>query len=513
MSNKVILAILDGFGLRNDNFGNAVAQANTPNYDEYLKKYSSSKLYADGEHVGLPDGQMGNSEVGHLNIGAGRTVYQSLVLLNKEIDNGNFFKNEEYLNAINHAKKNNSALHIMGLLSSGGVHSHIKHILAMVKMAKENQLEKIYIHAFLDGRDVDPKSAKEFLAPVLELVDNKTTFLASVSGRYYSMDRDKRWDRVEKAYNAVITAENSPIISDVMEYVDAQYDAEIYDEFIEPAIIEGYEGAKDGDSFVFMNFRPDRAMQLAGVLTNANYNPQPEDNPVMKPTFRPSNIYFVATMKYSDDVIGKIAYKPQKIENTLGDVLSVNNKKQLRIAETEKYPHVTFFFDGGVDKEIEGSRRILINSPKVATYDLQPEMSAYEVTDSLIGELNKDDLDVVILNFANPDMVGHSGKLDATIKAIEVVDECLGKVVEKGQEKGFSILVTADHGNADQVLNEDGSPNTAHTTNQVPYVLIDKELELKDEEGALCDIAPTILDILNIDKPKEMTGKSLIKRN
>ncbi len=508
MSKPIVLAILDGLALRKETKGNAVYEAKKENLLKIWNNYSHTSLRADGLAVGLPEGQMGNSEVGHMNMGAGRTIFQSLVLINKAIENKEFFKNEKYLKAIENAKKNNSALHIMGLLSDGGVHSHINHIKAMIKMASDNNVQKIYVHAFLDGRDVDPKSAKKYIEDIENTIKENSGELVSVSGRYYSMDRDKRWDRVQKSYDAIIVGDCNNKEKDFISYIDDSYSKDILDEFIEPAIKEDYPGAKDNDSFVFMNFRPDRAMQLSSLLTNENYNPKPEE-PIYVPNFRPKNICFVQTMKYSDDVIGEIAFEHQKIKNTLGEVISNAGLKQLRIAETEKYPHVTFFFDGGVDKEWEGSKRILINSPKVATYDLKPEMSAYEVTDNLLKELDTD-LDLVILNFANPDMVGHSGKLKETIQAIEVVDECMGKIYSKINDLEGTLLITADHGNSEKVINEDGTPNTAHTINPVPFVLVDKEKKLINKEGTIADIAPTILKILGISQPEEMTGVSLL---
>ncbi len=509
MKKPVLLAILDGFGLSEVEHGNAVAQANTPNYDRLSEKYAFSTLHADGEHVGLPDGQMGNSEVGHLNIGAGRVVYQSLVLINKAIEEKTVLENEVYVNAMNNAKDNN--LHIMGLLSDGGVHAHINHMIGMLEMAKENGVENVFVHAFLDGRDVDPKSAETYLNQInTAMTEIGVGKLATVSGRYYSMDRDKRWDRVELAYDAIVSAKAENTFTDAVEYVNASYENGIYDEFIMPAVnTEVAQEIKDGDSVIMMNFRPDRAMQLAGVLTNPEYNPKPED-PVFVPKHRPENITFVQTMKYSNDVKGDIAFVPQKLDNTFGQVVSNAGLNQLRIAETEKYPHVTFFFDGGEEVDLPGMEKVLINSPKVATYDLKPEMSAYEVTEALLSELDKDIHDTVILNFANPDMVGHSGNLEATIKAVEVVDECLGKVIDKIVELDGAALITADHGNSDKVLNEDGSPNTAHTTAIVPCVLVKEGVEVRDG-GALSDIAPTLLQLLNIEQPAEMTGKTLIK--
>ncbi len=508
MSKPVVLAILDGLAIRKEQKGNAVYEAKKENLSNFWNNYSHTLLRADGLAVGLPKGQMGNSEVGHMNMGAGRTIFQSLVLINNAIEDGSFFKNEIYLKAIKNAKENNSALHIMGLLSDGGVHSHINHIKAMIKMASDNGVEKVYVHAFLDGRDVDPKSSKKYITEIEQTIKENSGILASVSGRYYSMDRDKRWDRVKLSYDSIIIGKCENKVSDFIKYIDEYYDNDILDEFIKPAINNDYNGAKDKDSFIFMNFRPDRATQLSGILTNPNYNPKPEE-PVYNPSYRPKDICFVQTMKYSDDVIGDIAFEHQKIKNTLGELVSKKGLKQLRIAETEKYPHVTFFFDGGVDKELEGSKRILINSPKVATYDLKPEMSADEVTQNLLNELDND-LDLVILNFANPDMVGHSGKLKPTIKAIEVVDNCMGKIYSKVKELGGTLLITADHGNSEKVINEDGTPNTAHTINPVPFVLVDENKRLKDQTGTIADIAPTILKLLNLEIPKEMTGTSLI---
>lgn len=512
MKKPVLLAILDGLGLTEEIRGNAVKKANKPNLLEFYNNYSRTTLRADGEFVGLPTGQMGNSEVGHMNIGAGRVVFQSLGRINESIKDGSFFKNEEYLKAADNAKKNNSAFHILGLLSDGGVHSHINHILAMLELAKIEGLTKVYVHAFLDGRDVDPKSAVKYLDELKAKIDELGVGeIATISGRYYAMDRDKRWERVEKAYNTVILGkgEDSYTTDTYKEFINKNYDNKIYDEFMTPAANKDYSGANDHDSFVFMNFRPDRAIQLSSVITNENYNPM-KDNPIFKPQKRIKDIYFVQTMKYSDDVVGTIAYPHQEIVNTLGDIVCEKGLKQLRIAETEKYPHVTFFFDGGVEKELNGCSRILIPSPKVATYDLKPEMSSYEVADALIAELDKGKTDLIILNFANPDMVGHSGMLEPTAKAIEAVDENMGRIITKLKEVGGEALITADHGNSEVETNADGSPNTAHTTNPVPLVLVSDDKKLIQEVGKLGDLAPTLLDLLGIEKPKEMTGISLI---
>ncbi len=510
MKKPVLLAILDGFGFRDETYGNAVRQAKKPNFDRFYENYAHSTLRADGNFVGLPEGQMGNSEVGHLNIGAGRVVYQSLALINKAIDEETIYENETYLKAMENAKTNN--LHIMGLLSDGGVHSHINHILAMVEMAKRNNVENVFVHAFLDGRDVDPKSAVLFIDQ-LEAALNEIGVgqIASISGRYYSMDRDKRWDRVELAYDAIVKAESEFMFTNGREYIESRYALGEYDEFVKPAVnVNVQQKIMDNDSVIVMNFRPDRAIQISAVITNPNYNPKPED-PVFKPDYRPTNLTFVQTMKYSNDVQGEIAFAPQKLDNTFGQVVADAGKTQVRIAETEKYPHVTFFFDGGEEMELPGKKHILIDSPKVATYDLKPEMSAYEVTDALLAELDKGQTDAIILNFANPDMVGHSGILEATIKAIEAVDECLGKIIDKVIEMDGDAIITADHGNSDKVLNKDGSPNTAHTTEPVPVVLVSKDVEIR-EGGALCDLAPTLLEFLGIEQPKEMTGTSLIKK-
>ncbi len=509
MKKPVLLAILDGFGIRQEVEGNAVAQAKKPNFDRYFNNYPHDYLHADGQFVGLPNGQMGNSEVGHLNIGAGRVVYQSLALLNKEISTGDFFENEKLKKACDNAKKGN--LHIFALLSDGGVHSHITHILATLEMAKKNCLENVFIHVVLDGRDVAPKSSKNFIlqleAKMKELECGK---IATISGRYYAMDRDKRWDRVELAYQAIVEATSDREFTNSIDYIESRYELNEFDEFIKPGVNSNVkQKIEDGDSVIFTNFRPDRALQMAGVLTNEKYNPKPEE-PIFTPSYRPKNLVFVQMMKYSNEVIGDVAYKLVDLVNTYGDVIADAGMKQVRIAETEKYPHVTFFFDGGVDKETIGLEKILINSPKVATYDLQPEMSAYKVTEALLSKLEEGETDTYILNFANPDMVGHSGMLEPTIKAIEVVDECLGEIIDKIIALGGSAIITADHGNAELVTNSDNSPNTAHTTNPVPIILVKEGVEIK-EDGSLCDIAPTLLELLSVEQPKEMTGESLIK--
>lgn len=511
MKKTVLLAILDGFGLRENQHGNAVSAANKPNIDRLFATYPNTTLRADGNFVGLPAGQMGNSEVGHLNIGAGRIVYQSLERINKAIEEDTLKSMDEIAAAIENGKTN--GLHLLGLLSPGGVHSHINHLFALIDAAKEAGVKDLYIHAILDGRDVDPKSAAEYVTMLLDKINEVGIGqIASISGRYYAMDRDKRWERVELAYDTIVAGTSEHTFTDPIAYINDCYADNMVDEFILPAVnANATVKMEDNTSIINFNFRPDRAMQLAGVLTNADYNPQPEDNPVFTPSYRPTGINFVQMMKYSDDVKAPIAFKHINIENTLGEVVSEAGLQQLRIAETEKYPHVTFFFDGGVDKAIEGSKRVLVNSPKVATYDLQPEMSAPEVTEALLAELEKDYLDLVILNFANADMVGHSGMLEPTIKAIEAVDTCLGQVISKIEEIGGSAIVTADHGNADLVLNDDESPNTAHTANPVPAIIVGEGYEVIEREDAkLADIAPTLLTMLGVEIPAEMTGTPII---
>ncbi|WOO87382.1 2,3-bisphosphoglycerate-independent phosphoglycerate mutase [Mollicutes bacterium LVI A0039] len=511
MKKTVLLAILDGFGLRDNDHGNAVTLANKPNIDRLFATYPHTTLRADGNFVGLPAGQMGNSEVGHLNIGAGRIIYQSLERINKAIEEDTLKDMPEIKSALDNGVAN--GLHLLGLLSPGGVHSHIDHLFALIDNAKAAGVTNLYIHPILDGRDVDPKSAIEFV----EQLQNKLEEvgigqIATISGRYYAMDRDKRWERVELAYDTIVSGKADQSFTDPIEYIKASYANDVVDEFILPAVNANVNVKfEDNTSVINFNFRPDRAMQLAGVLTNPEYNPQPEENPVFTPSYRPTGINFVQMMKYSDDVKAAIAFKHIETVNTLGEVVSAAGMQQLRIAETEKYPHVTFFFDGGVDKAIEGSKRVLINSPKVATYDLQPEMSAPEVTKALLEELDKDYLDLVILNFANPDMVGHSGMLEPTIKAIEAVDTCLGQVIEKIEAIGGSAIVTADHGNADLVLNDDESPNTAHTANPVPAIVVGEGYQvIQRDDAKLADIAPTLLTMLGVEIPEDMTGTPFI---
>lgn len=508
-SKPVALIILDGFGLREETQGNAIAQANIPNFKRYWSTYPHATLQAAGQAVGLPNGQMGNSEVGHLNIGAGRTVYQDLTRVNKEIQEGRFFDNDVMLEAMRYAKEKNKALHLYGLLSDGGVHSHIDHLFALLHLAKREEVNKVYIHAFLDGRDVAPDSAKGYIEQLLAKMEELGIGqIATIQGRYYSMDRDNRWERIEKAYRAMVYAEG-PRYTDPIQAIIESYEKSVYDEFVLPTVIVDEENEPIGlisseDAVIFYNFRPDRAIQISQVFTNSDFRGFNRGHSA------PKALHYVCLTHFSETVKGFVAYKPANLDNTLGEVLTQNGLKQLRIAETEKYPHVTFFFSGGRESKFEGETRILIDSPQVATYDLKPEMSAYQVTEALIQEIEADQHDTIILNLANPDMVGHSGMLEPTIKAVETVDQCLGQIVEKIIEKGGIALITADHGNADMVLDVQNRPFTAHTTNPVPIIVTKQGLSLR-EDGILADLAPTILDLLKIQKPSEMTGKTLVK--
>ncbi|HZG56916.1 2,3-bisphosphoglycerate-independent phosphoglycerate mutase [Paenibacillus sp.] len=505
----VALIILDGFALRGDVHGNAVAQAKKPNFDRYWSTYPHTTLTAHGEAVGLPEGQMGNSEVGHLNIGAGRTVYQDLTRISKSIRDNEFFDNETLVGAVRHAKTNGKKLHLYGLLSDGGVHSHIGHLFALLELCKKEQLDEVYIHAFLDGRDVAPDSARKYMSQLQEkIAELGVGRIATVQGRYYAMDRDKRWERTEKSYRAMVYGEG-PTYTDPMAAIVESHEKSVYDEFVMPTVIVGADGApvglvESGDAVVFFNFRPDRAIQLSQVFTNADFRGFDRGEKA------PTGLYFVCLTLFSESVDGYVAYKPKELDNTYGEVLVQHGLKQLRIAETEKYPHVTFFFSGGRDVELPGETRILINSPKVATYDLQPEMSAYEVAAACVAEIEAGKHDAIVLNFANPDMVGHSGLLEPTIRAVEATDECLGRVVEAVLAAGGVAVITADHGNADVVTNDDGTRNTAHTINPVPLIVTREGVSLRDD-GILADIAPTLLELLQLPKPAEMTGVSLLK--
>lgn len=503
----VAMIILDGFGLRNEVMGNAVAQANKPNFDRYWNEFPHSQLKASGLDVGLPDGQMGNSEVGHTNIGAGRIVYQSLTRIDKAIADGEFQKNEALLDAMNYAIAHDSALHLFGLLSDGGVHSHQNHLYALLETAKAKGVKKTFVHAFLDGRDVPPTSAAGYMQ---ELVDKMAELnygeVATVSGRFYAMDRDKRWERVEKAYQAIVQGEGVKA-ADPVKAIEASYAAGVNDEFVVPVVIEkdGQPVAtvSDDDAVIFFNFRPDRAIQLSNAFTDKEWEHFERSN-------HPQNVKFVTMTLYNPSIVAEIAFPPEEMKNVIGEVLSNAGLSQLRIAETEKYPHVTFFMNGGRNEEFEGENRILINSPKVETYDLKPEMSAYEVTDALVADIEADKHDAIILNFANPDMVGHSGMLEPTIKAIEAVDENLGRVVDAILAKGGYAIIFADHGNSETMTTPEGNPHTAHTTVPVPVIVTKKNVELRTD-GRLADIAPTMLDLLGVAKPSEMTGSTLIK--
>ncbi|WP_409302640.1 2,3-bisphosphoglycerate-independent phosphoglycerate mutase [Peribacillus sp. SCS-155] len=505
----VALIILDGFGCRQETMGNAVSQANKPNFDRYWQQYPHAQLTASGEAVGLPEGQMGNSEVGHLNIGAGRIVYQSLTRVNVAIREGEFQRNETFLNAMKHVKEKGTDLHLFGLLSDGGVHSHIHHLYALLKLAADEGIKNVYVHGFLDGRDVGPQTAEGFIREAeSEMKELGVGKFATISGRYYAMDRDQRWERVEKSYRAMVYGDG-PAYSSALECVQDSYDHGIFDEFVIPSVLTAEDGKpvatlKDNDAVIFYNFRPDRAIQISNTFTNKDFRS------FDRGPGHPKNLHFVCLTHFSETVDGYVAFNPANLDNTLGEVLSQNNLAQLRIAETEKYPHVTFFMSGGREAKFPGEERILINSPKVATYDLKPEMSAYEVKDALIEKINSDTVDAIILNFANPDMVGHSGMLEPTIKAIETVDECLGEIVDLIISKGGTAIITADHGNADEVVTLEGSPMTAHTTNPVPVIVTKEGISLRND-GILGDLAPTMLDLLNVEKPVEMTGKSLIK--
>ena len=497
----IVLCIMDGVGIRNKEYGNAVKMANKPNLDYLIDNFPHSKLEASGELVGLPSGQMGNSEVGHTNIGAGRIVYQPLQLITNQIKNGEFFQNKNLLETIKHVKDNHSKLHICGLLSDGGIHSHINHLFGLIDLCKEEGISNVYYHVFLDGRDTLPNVALKYLDQLNEKIkESNVGKIASISGRYYAMDRDNRWDRVEKAYDVMVTGKGEECNS-YKDVIEKNYKEGILDEFIVPTIIDKNGMINDNDGLIAFNFRPDRLREIFKAITNPDFNDFEHKNL--------ENIKLTTMMPVSDEVICNNAFELQKLDNTLGEYLSKNHKTQLRIAETEKYAHVTYFFDGGVEKDLDGCKRILVNSPKVATYDLKPEMSAYEVTDKLIKELDNH-LDVVILNFANGDMVGHTGNLDAAIKAIETVDDCVGKIYKKLEEIGGILIVTADHGNSEVMIDDNGNIITSHTTNKVPFIITDKSIKLED--GKLADIAPTILYILGLDIPEEMTGNILITK-
>ena len=507
-----MLMILDGFGINEQEEGNAVKLSNTPNLDSLMKKYPTTKIKPSGLAVGLPEGQMGNSEVGHTNIGAGRIVYQELTRITKSIEDGDFFTNEEFINAIENCKKHNSKLHILGLLSDGGVHSHNRHLYGLLEMAKRRDFENVYVHCFLDGRDTPPASAENYLMELQEKMKEKEIGkIASISGRFYSMDRDKRWERIKKSYDMLVNGVGIKS-ANVINAIENSYQKEVFDEFVEPTVITSADGEtpiakiEENDSVIFFNFRPDRAREITRTIVDKDFK---------EFETKKLNTYFVCFTSYDETMPNvHIAFKKEQIKNTLGEVLSNQGLTQLRIAETEKYAHVTFFFNGGEEKQYKGEDRILIPSPKVETYDLQPEMSAPEVTEKVVEAILSGKYDCIILNYANPDMVGHTGSLKAAIKAVETVDGCIGKVVKAINEMHGNLIITADHGNCEQMIDyATGEPHTAHTTNLVPLVIVSENQNIKlKSEGKLADLAPTILDLMNIDKPEEMTGETLLEK-
>lgn len=505
----MMLMILDGYGINENEKGNAVKLANTPNIDKLMKTCPTTTIYTSGLKVGLPEGQMGNSEVGHTNIGAGRIVYQDLTKITKSIEDGDFFSNEVLTKAIENCKKYNSNLHVMGLLSDGGVHSHERHLYAILELAKRNDFDNVYVHCFMDGRDTAPTSGEGYVAKLEEKMKEKGVGkIASLSGRFYAMDRDKRWQRVQKAYDAIVNGKGEKATS-AIQAVEASYQKEVFDEFIEPTVIYNQDApvATIGkhDSVICFNFRPDRAREITRTLVDKDFNEFE--------TKKDLDLYYVCMTPYDETLENvEIAFKKEALKNTFGEYISKHGLKQLRIAETEKYAHVTFFFNGGEEKQYEGEDRILVPSPKVETYDMKPEMSAYEVTDKVVDAINSKKYDSIILNYANPDMVGHTGNLEAAIKAIETIDKCVQRVVEAVNAQNGMLLITADHGNSEQMIDyKTGEPYTAHTTNPVPLILVGKD-NIKLKEGKLADLAPTMLELMGMEIPKEMTGESIIQK-
>jgi 2,3-bisphosphoglycerate-independent phosphoglycerate mutase len=505
MNKKVILMILDGWGITQDPKVSAIYNAKTPFISSLYDKYPNAQLRTDGEHVGLPEGQMGNSEVGHMNLGAGRIVYQNLARINKAVKEKTLGQEKVLLDTFKYAKENNKNVHLLGLVSNGGIHAHINHIKGLLDVAKKQEIDNLFLHAFTDGRDCDPKSGAFFINDIQEYMKESTGELATVTGRYYAMDRDNRWERVHEAYDGIVNSVGRKT-TNIIATINKNYENGITDEFQKPIIITNEDGSpkaqiKEGDAVIFFNYRTDRGRELTNALSQ-------NDFPEFK--MKKLELYFTTMTLYDASFKGiNVIYNSDNIKNTLGEVLSKAGKKQIRIAETEKYPHVTFFFSGGQETPFEGESRILRNSPKVATYDLKPEMSAYELTDALCEDLKKGEANFVCLNFANGDMVGHTGMLDAAIKACEAVDNCAKSVVETGLANGYSILLIADHGNCETMMNPDGSPHTAHTTNPVPFILIDHQIK-SIKSGILGDIAPTILELIGVEQPKEMTQKSLL---
>lgn len=505
MNKKVILMILDGWGVTQDPKVSAVFNAKTSYIDNLYTQYPNATLRTDGEHVGLPEGQMGNSEVGHMNLGAGRIVYQNLARINKAVKEKTLGKEKVLLDTLQYAKDNNKDVHLLGLVSNGGIHAHIDHLKGLLDVAKENEVNNVYLHAFTDGRDCDPKSGTYFIKDIMDYMEESTGKLATVTGRYYAMDRDNRWERVKEAYDGVVNAEGTKT-TDVIAAMESNYNEGITDEFHKPFVVTDADGnptaqIKEGDVVLFFNYRTDRGRELTNALSQTDF-----------PDFgmKKLDLYYTTITLYDESFEGiNVIYNNDNIKNTIGEVLSNAGKKQIRIAETEKYPHVTFFFSGGQEAPFEGESRILRDSPKVATYDLKPEMSAYELKEALCADLEKEEADFVCLNFANGDMVGHTGVMEAAIKACEAVDACAKAVIETGLEHGYSTLLIADHGNCETMMNPDGSPHTAHTTNPVPMILIDKDIKsIKD--GILGDVAPTILELMGVAQPEEMTQNSLL---
>ena len=503
MAKKALLMILDGWGIGNHSKGDVIFNTPTPYWDYLVSTYPHSQLQASGENVGLPDGQMGNSEVGHLNIGAGRVVYQDLVKINKACKDGSILKNPEIVNAFGYARDNGKAIHFMGLTSNGGVHSSLDHLFALCDIAKEYGLEKVYIHCFMDGRDTDPRSGKGFIEELEAHCAKSTGKIASIIGRYYAMDRDKRWERVKEAYDLLVNGVGKKS-SDMVKAMQESYEADVTDEFVKPIVNETVDGTiKDGDAVIFFNYRNDRAKELTTVLTQHD---MPEAGMHTIP-----NLQYYCMTPYDASFTGvHILFDKENVTNTLGEYLSSLDKKQLHIAETEKYAHVTFFFNGGREAPYEGEERILVASPKVATYDLKPEMSAYEVKDKLVDAIKSREYDFIVVNYANGDMVGHTGVYEAIEKAVKAVDECVKDTVEAAKAADYEVIIIADHGNADNAINADGTPNTAHSLNPVPCIYVTERKDAHVEDGRLADVAPTILKIMGIAQPSEMTGHALI---
>lgn len=506
MNKKVVLMILDGWGLATNPKVSAIDAANTPFIDSLYVKYPHSKLEASGLAVGLPEGQMGNSEVGHMNIGAGRVVYQDLVKINLAVKEHTLDTDKTLLDAFDYAKKNNKKVHLIGLVSDGGVHSHIEHLKGLTSIAKNNNVDNLFIHVFTDGRDTDPKGGLNYVKDLEQHLEKSTGKIASIIGRYYAMDRDNRWERVKLAYDLMVKGTGT-LATDAVSAIEASYAANVTDEFIQPVAISGANGqplalVEEGDVVICFNYRTDRGREITIALTQKDFHEQ---------DMHKLDLYYVTLTNYDNTFNNvKVIFDKDNLNKTLGEVLAEAGKKQIRIAETEKYPHVTFFFSGGREQPFEGETRLLCPSPKVATYDLQPEMSANDIKDKIIPELQKGEVDFVCLNFANPDMVGHTGVFSAAVKACETVDACAEAVVKVGLEKGYSFIIIADHGNSDCMINEDGTPNTAHTTSLVPCILVDNNYHTRIKDGKLGDLAPTILQLIGVAQPAEMTGVSLL---